>query len=134
MKGGNAKYGISKLLMDPYTTEKKAVRNTHVLPAEALLSTLASGPSGKISDVPSDIPSSSAATLPPRATVFAISRPLLTQVALLWMGQLAHSVDRCVARIAVCECGQVATEELTALKATIAALRRDVDQRKSTDM
>ncbi|KAG5580060.1 hypothetical protein H5410_050687 [Solanum commersonii] len=37
-------------------------------------------------------------------------------------------------RIAVCECGQGATEEVIALKAAIAELKRDVDQLKSTNM
>uniref|UniRef100_M1D989 Polyprotein protein n=1 Tax=Solanum tuberosum TaxID=4113 RepID=M1D989_SOLTU len=141
------------------------VVDPQTLPAEGLLPTPAPRPSGTSSVVPSDIPGPSAAPLPlrPRSTADAVSRPPLTQVALLWMRQLAHfadgrairlkasipsmiqtvladvvthlsaTIDALVARIVVCEHGQGPTKEVTALKAAIAALNRDVDQLKSTD-
>ncbi|WMV09254.1 hypothetical protein MTR67_002639 [Solanum verrucosum] len=47
---------------------------------------------------------------------------------------LSATIDALVARIPVCECGQGTIKEVTALKATIDALRRDVDQLNPTDM
>ncbi|XP_049394647.1 uncharacterized protein LOC125858921 [Solanum stenotomum] len=47
---------------------------------------------------------------------------------------LSTTIDVFAARISVCECGQGATEEVTALKAAIVVLRSDVDQLKSTNM
>ncbi|KAG5610163.1 hypothetical protein H5410_021444 [Solanum commersonii] len=96
--------------------------------------------------------SSAATKFPRPTSVAASSRLLLTRASLLWMGQLTLSADRraasldasipgiihiavtnaitplsttiatLVARIAVCEHNQGATEEVTALKAAIAEL------------
>ncbi|XP_049406436.1 uncharacterized protein LOC125870126 [Solanum stenotomum] len=90
------------------------------------------------------------------------SGPPLTQVVILQMGHLAYMANRCrskleatvpgmiqraltavvkpfrepidafAARIEVCEKGQGATSEMTAQKATISKLRKDVDHLKST--
>ncbi|KAG5609971.1 hypothetical protein H5410_021252 [Solanum commersonii] len=45
---------------------------------------------------------------------------------------LSATIDALAARISVCESGKRATKEVTALKAAVAVLRRDVDQLKST--
>ncbi|XP_049378045.1 uncharacterized protein LOC125842772 [Solanum stenotomum] len=47
---------------------------------------------------------------------------------------LSSTIDALVSRVVVCECSQEATEEVMALTAAIAALRRDMDQLKSIDM
>uniref|UniRef100_M1DYG8 Polyprotein protein n=1 Tax=Solanum tuberosum TaxID=4113 RepID=M1DYG8_SOLTU len=47
---------------------------------------------------------------------------------------LSATINPLAARIAVCEHGQWATEKVTSQKAVIAALRRDVDELKSTNM
>uniref|UniRef100_M1DC17 Polyprotein protein n=1 Tax=Solanum tuberosum TaxID=4113 RepID=M1DC17_SOLTU len=122
-----------------------------------------SGTSNSIATLP-DTLGSSVAALPPRPTVVVASRSPITQASLIQMGQLRQSPDRRAAnletsipvmiqttltnivapmkatidafeaRIAMCECDQGATYEVTTLKATITALRNDVDQFKDTDM
>ncbi|KAG5631382.1 hypothetical protein H5410_003099 [Solanum commersonii] len=144
--------------------DTSSIVDPRTLPAEALFPTPISGTSGTSSIVPSDTPSSSAATLPPRAAGVAVSWTSLTQAALLRIGKLAHSadcrttklealipsmiqtaladavtplsatIDTLASRIMVCECSQGDTKEVMALKAAIAALCNDVDQLKSTDM
>ncbi|KAG5571370.1 hypothetical protein H5410_061136 [Solanum commersonii] len=108
--------------------------------------------------------SSTTSLPPRSGTATAAAQPTLTQAALLRMGQLAHYANRCTsgleatilgmieraladvvtplsatidalaARITVCEQGQGATDEVKALKAAIADLRRNVDQLKCIDM
>uniref|UniRef100_M1DSS3 Putative plant transposon protein domain-containing protein n=1 Tax=Solanum tuberosum TaxID=4113 RepID=M1DSS3_SOLTU len=107
--------------------------------------------------------SSATAKSPRPNVVAAISRPPLTQASLLRIGQLAYSVDRQAdnleasvpnmiqialadvvtplntiinalkARIAVCEHKQGAIDEVTALRATIIELQKDVNHLKFTD-
>ncbi|KAG5619873.1 hypothetical protein H5410_005091 [Solanum commersonii] len=92
---------------------------------EAPLPTPTPRPSGTSSVVPSDTPSSYVATLPPRATAVAISQTLLTQVALLRMGKLAHSVDRRASKLEASIPGMIQTtlaDAVTLLSATIDAL------------
>ncbi|KAG5572453.1 hypothetical protein H5410_062219 [Solanum commersonii] len=146
--------------------DTSSIVDTNTLPTEVPLPTPAPGSSGTSSVAPSNSPSFSAAPLPPKSAtvVVAASRPPLTQATLLRMRQVAHSVDRHVARleasilgmiqtplvdvvtplsttidplpvrIAMYECGQGATEEVMAQKGVIPVLRRDADQLKSTDI
>ena len=108
--------------------------------------------------------SSASAQSPRPTTVVAVSRLPLTRASLLRIGQLSLFVDRRAgsleasipgmiwialtdamtplsttiyvleARIAVCEHNQGSKEEVMALKAAIADLRKDVDHLKATDM
>ncbi|KAG5609857.1 hypothetical protein H5410_021138 [Solanum commersonii] len=115
------------------------------------------GPSGISSTAPFVTHSPFTTPIPPRFATATASRRPLTQAVLFQMGQLAHSVDRCASRleatiyvmietplnvsidtlttrIAACEQGQGATEEVTTLNAAIVELRKDVHQLKSTNM
>uniref|UniRef100_M1DL35 Putative plant transposon protein domain-containing protein n=1 Tax=Solanum tuberosum TaxID=4113 RepID=M1DL35_SOLTU len=71
---------------------------TDSIPAEAYLRTLTHRPSGTTAATPSNVPSSSAATLPPKPAA-AVSRTLITQASLLRIGQLVPSADRRAARL-----------------------------------
>ncbi|KAG5571164.1 hypothetical protein H5410_060930 [Solanum commersonii] len=131
-------------------------KNVETLPAEVVLPTLAPGNLGTSSDVLYVTRSSFASSLPLRSTTATAGHSTLTQEVLLRMGQLAYYVDRraarleatipsmikrslanvvtplsmtvdsFVARIAVCEQGQGATNEVMTLKVVIAELNRDI--------
>ncbi|KAG5580847.1 hypothetical protein H5410_051474, partial [Solanum commersonii] len=137
----------AEYLKDDVEKKKGApVDNSPILDAEAPLPTLALGPSSTSSAYPFVTPSSSTTHVPPRSGIVVDGRPPLTEAALLWMGQvieraivdvvapLSADIDALAARITVCERGQGATGEVMALKVTIVALRRDMNQLKSTNM
>ncbi|KAG5595751.1 hypothetical protein H5410_036983 [Solanum commersonii] len=65
-----------------------SVVDTNSPPVEVVLPTLAPKPSSTSCVLPSDIPSSSAAALPPRPVVASVTRTPFTQAALLHMGLL----------------------------------------------
>uniref|UniRef100_M1DPG1 Polyprotein protein n=1 Tax=Solanum tuberosum TaxID=4113 RepID=M1DPG1_SOLTU len=103
--------------------DSSPVVDTDSLPAEASLPTPAPGPSGTSIVVPSDTPSSSAATLFLRPVVAVVSRTPLTQASLLRMGKLAHSADRHATRLEASIPGMIQTalaNVVTLLSATIA--------------
>uniref|UniRef100_M1DUG3 Putative plant transposon protein domain-containing protein n=1 Tax=Solanum tuberosum TaxID=4113 RepID=M1DUG3_SOLTU len=81
--------------------DSSPVVDKDTLPAEAPLPTPAPGLSGTSSVVPSDTPSSSAATLSPRSVATAVCQPPLTHAALIRMGHLAHSAYRRASRLEV---------------------------------
>lgn len=87
-----------------------SIMDTDILPIEAPLRTPAYGLSGTSSSASFDSLSSSASLLPPRSwTALSTSRPPLTQVALLWMGRLAHSADHHAAIIDASIIGMIPT-------------------------
>ncbi|KAG5610227.1 hypothetical protein H5410_021508 [Solanum commersonii] len=106
--------------------DSSLVVDTNTLPAEAHLPTLAPGPSGTSSVVPSNTPSSSAAPLPPKSgAVATTSRSLLTQATLLRMGLLAHSIDRRATKLEASILSMIQktlADAVTPLSATIDAL------------
>ncbi|KAG5619705.1 hypothetical protein H5410_004923 [Solanum commersonii] len=69
-----AKKGQNAASVDP-----PQVVDTDSIPAKVYLPTLAHWPSGTSTATPSDVPSSSAAALPPRPAVGAVSRSPITQ-------------------------------------------------------
>ncbi|XP_049364616.1 uncharacterized protein LOC125829443 [Solanum verrucosum] len=70
-----------------------------------------------------------------RASRLEVTIPGMIERALAdVVAPLRSTIDALVAKLAVCECSQGATEEVTALKASMTAPRRDVDQLKSIDM
>uniref|UniRef100_M1DQV3 Putative plant transposon protein domain-containing protein n=1 Tax=Solanum tuberosum TaxID=4113 RepID=M1DQV3_SOLTU len=104
--------------------ESSPVVTIYTLPAEAPLPTPRPRPSGTSSVVPFDTPGSSTAPLPPRSAA-TISRPPLTQAALLQMGQLAHFANRRAVRLEASIPGMIQTTHVyvvTPLSATIYAL------------
>lgn len=60
--------------------------DTKILPVNEPLPTSTPGPSGTFSNAPSDILSSSVATLPPKVVVVVVYWPPLTQATLLLIG------------------------------------------------
>uniref|UniRef100_M1DVN7 Polyprotein protein n=1 Tax=Solanum tuberosum TaxID=4113 RepID=M1DVN7_SOLTU len=111
---------------------------TDTLPAEAVFPTLTHVLSGISSVVTFVTPSSSTAPLPPRSGVSAAatSRPPLTYVALLRMGQVAHFVDRRTSRLEATIPGMIEralTDVVTPLSLTIDALTARIAL-KSTDI
>ncbi|KAG5577030.1 hypothetical protein H5410_057164 [Solanum commersonii] len=101
------------------------VVDPQTLPAETTLPTPGLGPSGTSSVVPFVTLSSSTAPLLPRSGIIALADVVTP---------LSATIEALAVRIVVCKRGQGGIEEVMALKAAIAALRRDVDQLKSTDM
>ncbi|KAG5585327.1 hypothetical protein H5410_045761 [Solanum commersonii] len=102
--------------------EKKKAAPT--LPAKVVLPTSFSRPSRKLVHSADRRASRIEATIPSM-----IKRGLVAAVT-----PLSADIDALATRLEVCEKGQGDTEEVTTLKATIAALRRDKDQLNSTDM
>ncbi|XP_049394682.1 uncharacterized protein LOC125858970 [Solanum stenotomum] len=125
--------------------------------------TLATRPSGTSNSTSSKASSTFAAPSPPRSAAASASRPPITQAMLYKMGHLAQFADVCASRLEVVvprmieraidavftplkalidalttrvevfERGHGASEEVTALKADVSELRKDVDHLKSID-
>ncbi|KAG5590044.1 hypothetical protein H5410_040558 [Solanum commersonii] len=94
------------------------------LPAEAVLPTLATGPSGISSTAPSMTPSSSTVPLPPRSVTSATaSRPPLTQATILQMGHLAHFANMRASRLKAAVPRMIES----ALAAIVTPLRESID-------